>query len=107
LQRGQDHFAAALVGGDDAHAAGEDDEQRVGLLALLHDGFAALEAALGDRVGDRFGLVGRQQGKQRHPADQLQVGQHRHVSNPPAGGSIMASYNRRIETPKHRHRARR
>jgi hypothetical protein len=49
LQRGQNHLAPALVGRDDAHPPGEDDEQRVGLLALLDNHLAALEAALDHR----------------------------------------------------------
>jgi hypothetical protein len=93
LQRGQDDFAAALVGGDHADPAGEDDEQRVGFLALLDDDLAPLEAALGDGVGHGFGLVGRQQREQRHPADQLQVGQHRHPV-PSTAGVPIGSYNR-------------
>ena len=52
LQHGEDHLAAARVGGQHAGAAGQQDEQRVRLLALLDDDLAAPEAPLDDAVGD-------------------------------------------------------
>src|SRR3569623_1741510 len=79
VERGEDHFTPALVGRDDANAAGQDDEERVGLLALLHHDLAALEAALDDGIRDGLGLGRCQKREQRHSANEFQVGQHRHV----------------------------
>jgi hypothetical protein len=78
LQHRQDDLAAAAVGGQHAGAAVEQDEQRVALAALLDHQFAAAEAALDHAVGDGLGLVGGEHREQRHAADQVQVGQHRH-----------------------------
>jgi S-DNA-T family DNA segregation ATPase FtsK/SpoIIIE len=51
-------------------------------LALLHHDLPALEAPLADRFRDGLGLRRCQQREQRHPANQFQIGQHRHRSIP-------------------------
>ena len=79
LQHREDDLAAARVGGQHARAAGQEDVERVRLLALLDDDFAAPEAPLDDAVGDALRLVVGQQREQRHAPDQVEVGKHRHL----------------------------
>ncbi|MNT84435.1 hypothetical protein D3C72_2244440 [compost metagenome] len=78
VQRGQDHLAATAVGARDAGAAGQDDVQRIGFLALLHDDLGAFEALLDDRIRNACGLRGRQRREQWNAPKQFKVGQHRH-----------------------------
>ena len=85
LQHGEDHLAAPVVGGQHAGTAVEQDEQRIGLGALLDDQFSPLEAPLDDAVSDGLRLVGRQHREQRHPTDQVEVGNHRHMHSPGLG----------------------
>mmetsp|Transcript_42324 Transcript_42324/g.99403 ORF Transcript_42324/g.99403 Transcript_42324/m.99403 type:complete len:764 (+) Transcript_42324:1851-4142(+) len=82
LKHRQDDLAAAMVGGQHAGAAVEQDEQGVGLGALFDDQFTALEAALDDAIGDGLGLIGGQHREQRNAPNQVQVGNHRHRSSP-------------------------
>ena len=79
LQHGEDAFAATRIRGQHAGAAGEQDEQRVGLLAVLDDDLAAPEAPLDDAVGDALRLIVGEHRKERHTPDQVQVGEHRHT----------------------------
>ncbi len=79
---GQDHLTTTAVGGHHAGPAREHDGQAIRLLPLLDDAFPALEAPLDDRIGHRFGLRLRQRGKQRYPANQIQIGQDGHAFIP-------------------------
>ena len=78
FQHREDDLAAALVGGQHAGAAIQQDEQRVALAPLFDDQFAAAKAPLDDAVGDRLRLFIGQQREQRHATDQIEVREHRH-----------------------------
>ena len=82
LQHREDDLAAARIGGQNARAAGEQDEERVRLLAMLDDDLAAPEAPLDDAVGDALRLLVRQQREQRHAPDEIEVREHRHREAP-------------------------
>ena len=79
LQDREDDLAAARVGRQHAGAAGEQDEERIRLLAVLDDDLAAPEAPLDDAVGDALRLVVGQQGEQRHAPDEIEIREHRHL----------------------------
>ena len=78
LQHRQDHFAAARIGGQHPGPTGQQDEQRVGLLAVLDDDLTAPKAPLDDAVGDTLSLLVGEQREQRHPPDEIEIREHRH-----------------------------
>ncbi|MNT36858.1 hypothetical protein D3C72_1729670 [compost metagenome] len=78
---GQNHLTPPAIRCHHAGAPREQDEQGVGFLPLLHQRLATLEAALDHRTTDHLGLGHRKQRKQGHPAQQVQVGQHRRHEN--------------------------
>ena len=57
----EDDLATTRVGGQHAGTAGQQDEQGIRLLVVLHHDLAAPETPLDDAVGDALGLVVGQQ----------------------------------------------
>ena len=79
LQDREDDLAAARIGGQYPGATGQQDEERVRLLAMLDHDLAAPEAPLDDAVGDALRLLVGQQREQRHAPDEIEVREHRHL----------------------------
>jgi hypothetical protein len=82
LQHREDHLPTTRICRQHARAAGQQDIQRVRLLAVLDDNLSAPEAPLDDAVGDALRLVVRQEREQRHAPDQVEVRKHGHLKLP-------------------------
>jgi hypothetical protein len=60
----------------------QQDEQRIGLAALLDDDLATAVATLDHPVGHRLGLFVGEHRKQRDAPDQIEIREHGHRGTP-------------------------
>ena len=82
LQHREDDLAAARVGRQHAGAAGQQDVERIRLLAVLDDDLSAPEPPLDDAVGNALRLVVGQQREQRNAPDEVEIREHGHLKLP-------------------------